>query len=342
MPAPSAGTAVPALERADDARNWFVAHHFTLLAAVRLAEGHGLATVAWQLAWVLTAFLSRGGHWADQLTVHRLALRAATAGADLLGMSYAYRGLSRAYLRLGRPDAAEAALRRALRLAAELGDQSGRARAHHGLSVAAEKRGDLRAALDRSRRSAAIFRAVGNTSARAEVLNGAGWLNLLAGHVPRAVRQIRTALVLLRRFGERHGEASAWDSLGCAYAELGHREAADRCFRHALALFVDLGDRYFQAEALVHRGDNRWDMGDWAAARKHWQRATRIMTELHHPETARVRHRLARTDGDRPARPGGTPGVLADPGARRRRRAVAPRRPHGYVRKPQFSQVVGP
>ncbi|MGY0003078.1 ATP-binding protein [Micromonospora sp. I033] len=328
VPAPAVGTAVPVLGTAEEARNWFVAHHPTLLATVRLAEAQGLATVVWRLAWVLTAFLSRGGHWADQLAVHRVALRAATADADLLGMSYAYRGLSRAYLRLGRPDAAEAVLRRAVRLAAELGDQSGRARAHHGLSVAAERRDDLRVALGCSRRSAAIFGAVGNTSARAEVLNGAGWLNLQAGQVPRAMRQIRTALVLLRRFGERHGEASAWDSLGCAYAERGHREAADHCFRLALALFLDLGDRYFQAEALVHRGDNRWDMGDWAAARKHWQRAMRILTELHHPETVAVRHRLARADGDRPAPPCGTPRTGAGPGSRRdphrRRRAVAP------------------
>ncbi|MET8910348.1 helix-turn-helix domain-containing protein [Micromonospora sp. NPDC004551] len=337
--APAAGTAVLPPATAEDARHWFVAHHPTLLATVRLAEAHGLATVAWQLAWVLTAFLSRGGHWADQLTAHRIALRAATADGDRLGMSYAYRGLSRAYLRLGRPDAAEAALRRALRLAAELGDQSGRARAHHGLSVAAEKRNDLRAALDRSRRSAAIFGAVGNTSARAEVLNGAGWLNLLAGHVPRAMRQIRTALVLLRRFGERHGEASAWDSLGCAYAELGHREAADHCFRHALTLFVDLGDRYFQAEALVHRGDNRWDSGDRAAARRHWQRAAWILAELHHPETARVRHRLARADSDPPCE---VPGAAAGRPADRRRRAVASRRPRGAVRTRRFSPVVWP
>ncbi|MFI7214147.1 ATP-binding protein [Micromonospora maritima] len=343
MPTPAAGTAVSALGSAEDARNWFLAHHATLLAAVRLAGAHGLTTVAWQLAWVLTAFLSRGGHWAEQVAVHRVALRAATADADLLGMSYAYRGLSRAYLRLGRPDAAEAALLRALRLAARLGDQNGRARAHHGLSVAAEKRNDLRVALDRSRRSAAIFRAVGNTSARAEVLNGAGWLNLKAGHVPRAMRQIRTALVLLRRFGERHGEASAWDSLGCAYAELGHREAADHCFRRALALFVDLGDRYFQAEVLVHGGDNRWNMGDWAAARRRWQRAARILTELRHPEVEQVRHRLARAAGDRPGLPR-APGRAPSPGGggrpRRRGHLVVPRHRHGNGRGRRFSPAV--
>ncbi|MFJ8579606.1 ATP-binding protein [Micromonospora sp. NPDC093277] len=330
---PSAGTVVLALAGAEDARNWFVAHHSTLLAMVRLAEVHGLATLAWQLAWALTSFLSRGGHWADQLAVHRVALRAARTDADLLGMSYAYRGMSRAYLRLGQPDAAEDVLLRALSLAAELGDQIGRARVHHGLSVAAEQRDDLRLALDRCRRSAAIFGALGDTCARAEVLNGAGWLNLLAGHVPRAMRQIRTALVLLRRFGERHGEASAWDSLGCAYAALGHREAADNCFRRALDLFLDLDDRYFQAEALVHLGDNRWDTGDWAAARKHWQRATHILTELHHPKTAGVRYRLACADGDRLASLYGLPGVGARRGVRRdlRRRR---RRRRWHLRQP--------
>ncbi|MFI2713356.1 NB-ARC domain-containing protein [Micromonospora sp. NPDC018662] len=292
---PAPGVTVHSLADEEDANAWYRAHRANLVAMVHLTAEHGMAAHAWQLAWAMTTFLSRGGHWTDQLAVNRVALRAARVASDARGMSYALRGLGRAHLRLGDHDAAEASLRRALRLSGRIGDLGGQARAHHGLAYVHQQRHGLPGALYHSRRARRLFLLAGNHSAGAEVLNSSGWYHLLAGNLRQSFRQTRTALILLQRFGERHGEASAWDTLGRLSTHLGDPGQADRCYAHALALFRELGDQFFEAEVLMHRAEDRWAAGDQDAARADWSASARILEGLHHPWAVIVRDRIGRT-----------------------------------------------
>jgi hypothetical protein len=60
-------------------------------------------------------------------------------------------------------------------------------------------------------------------------------------------------------------------------------------------MFRELGDRFNEADVLAHLGDYHRDTGDPAAAIQHWRRALAILDELHHPNAAKVRAKLARS-----------------------------------------------
>src|SRR6266508_2397585 len=62
---PQPGTTPEHLPDHEHALTWFRTEHRVLLATVDLATGTGLDRHTWQLAWTLTTFLNRQGHWHD-------------------------------------------------------------------------------------------------------------------------------------------------------------------------------------------------------------------------------------------------------------------------------------
>jgi DNA-binding SARP family transcriptional activator/DNA-binding XRE family transcriptional regulator len=55
---------------------WFAAEHATLLAVIERTVTAGCDTHTWQLAWAVTTYLDRQGHWHDWAGVQELALMA--------------------------------------------------------------------------------------------------------------------------------------------------------------------------------------------------------------------------------------------------------------------------
>jgi hypothetical protein len=76
---------------------WFNVEHPVLLAAVDRAAATGFDIHTWQLAWILTTFLDRRGHWHDWATTQSAALAAARRLADPITQAYAHRTLARAH-----------------------------------------------------------------------------------------------------------------------------------------------------------------------------------------------------------------------------------------------------
>jgi DNA-binding SARP family transcriptional activator/tetratricopeptide (TPR) repeat protein len=295
LAAPDPAVTVTELPTEGQALHWLVAEHQVLLGAVQQASG-GFDQYAWQLAWTLTTFLDRRGHWHDQATVHSTGLRAAVRLGDRLGEVHAHRGLALAYAHLGRADAAAGELQRALTLFGELGDPIGQADMRLNLAWLYGRQERTAEALDQARQALALFRAAGHRAGQARALNSAGYLNALLGDCDTAVAYCEQALDLLRQLGDRRSCAAPWDSLGYAHHQRGDLTRAVTCYQRALHLFRDVGDRYHEADTLTHLGDAHLAAGRAAAARDAWQQAADILDTLDRPDAEQVRTRLRELD----------------------------------------------
>ncbi|HZM80394.1 MAG TPA: tetratricopeptide repeat protein [Candidatus Limnocylindrales bacterium] len=289
---PIDGVTVADLSDGEEALVWFTVEHPVLLAVLDQAVAAGFDLHAWRLAWTLTQYLDRRGHWQDWADTHRIALEAARRQGDKPGQAYAYRIIARAYGRLGRLDEARENMRQALRLAGEMGDHKGEANAHEGLSWLCELGGDLRAALHHAEQALGLLRIAGERTLLARELNAVGWCHAQLGDHEQALEYCHEALEINQEFGDRAGAAETWDSLGFANRHLGRFEEANGCYQHALDLWRDLGYRLYVAETLRGLGENHAASGAVEATRLAWSEALSIFEELAHPAAAELRARL--------------------------------------------------
>jgi Tfp pilus assembly protein PilF len=271
---------------------WLTAEHPVLLASAGHAAGGGFDGHAWQLAWTLTTFHDRRGHWHDQAASWQSALDAAGRLRDPAAQAYAHRALARAHTRLGRYQRAHTHYRDALDLHHLAGDHAGQAQTHGNIAFLWERQGHPDQALDHARRALTLYRAAGDRRGQATALNAVGWYYALLGDHQQALTHCEQALTHYRQLGDRHGEAATWDSLGYAHHHLGHYPDATDCYQHALDLLRDLGHRYEEADTLTRLGDTHHTAGDPAAARTAWQHALAILTDLDHTDAEAVRAKL--------------------------------------------------
>jgi DNA-binding SARP family transcriptional activator/tetratricopeptide (TPR) repeat protein len=272
---------------------WFEAEHRVLIAAVGLASDAGFDACAWQLPWAMANFLDWHGHWQEWAATQRTALAAATRLGDRTGQALAPRALASACARLGDYDQALIHLAESLGIYRQSGDRAGQARVLQTLSWLSGEQDRPADALGYAQQALALFRAVGDRTGQASALNNAGWYHILLGNPRQARSCCRQALARYRELGDRHGQASSWDSLGYAEHHLSNLSQAAECYDRALVIYRELGNRYYQADTLTHLGDTRHAAGQPQAARDAWLQALSILEDLHHPEAADVRARLA-------------------------------------------------
>lgn len=274
------------------ALSWFTAEHGVLLAAIRWAAAIGFDAHAWRLAWTMTTYLDRQGHWHDQAEVQGAALAAARKLSDLDGQARIHRNLGAAYAKLGRLPTAKGHLRQALGLYRAAGDRTGQAHTHLNLGFVVHRQGRAYDALDHARQALELFQATGHRYGQANALNNVGWYHGLMGNHGEALLSCRRALALHEELGNVSGQAATWDSLGHAQHHLGRHQEAVSSFRRALELTRDLGDLYHQAATLTHLGDTHRAAGDPGAARQVWQESLAILHELGHPDVEQVKSKL--------------------------------------------------
>ncbi|MEU5726122.1 BTAD domain-containing putative transcriptional regulator [Micromonospora sp. NPDC047738] len=291
---PIAGVIREDLAEHEDALAWFAAEHSQLTAAVEQAARTGCDTHAWQLAWSLSPYFQRRGHWRDWATVQQTALDAARRLADPVGRAYAHRGLGAAQMWLGRYDEAQPHLRHAIELYDEVGNYNAQARTQLLRAALYARQERLQEAFDQTREAHDLYVATGNQTGRARTLNNMGWYSIQLGHHQAALAHCRKALTLQEEVGDRIGQANTWDSLGYAHYHLGEHTQAATCYQRAIDLYRELGDQYDQSSALTRLGDVLVASGDGVAARDAWQQALNIFDELGHPDAEQVRAKLVR------------------------------------------------
>ena len=291
---PQAGVRTEPLADYQEALAWLQAEHQVMLTAVTLADRGGHDEHAWQLAWALADFLDWRGHWQDCAATQEIALAACRRLGHLSGQALIHRSLARTCDRLGRYDETAPHLWSALELYNEIGDPLGLAKCHAEMAAALERETRYDDAIGHAEQALQQFRAAGHSAGEASALNSLGWCHAMAGHHTLALEHCQQAVDLQRQIGDRHSEADSWDSIGYAHHHLGQYEEAIACYRRALGFYTEIGYRQFQAETLAHLADTQQASGLAAEARQTWQQALTIMEDLHHPDTERVRAKLAR------------------------------------------------
>ncbi|GAB3982187.1 BTAD domain-containing putative transcriptional regulator [Plantactinospora veratri] len=271
---------------------WFRAEHAGLIAMVELAASTGAHAHTWQLAWTLTEFFDRQGHWHDWARIQRVALRAAIGLPDPIAQAHTHRDLGCAYAQLGRIADAEAQLRTALDRYEQAGDLRQQAYTCHSLGAVLERQGRYQAALDVAQRGLELIEVVGDPSAAAMAIAAIGWYRDHLGQHREAVDDCERALAIQRRIGDRRGQASTWGSLGTAHQHLGRQQQAVRCYRHAIELYQSLGDRYYEARIWIELGEVHQRADNREDARDAWKLALEILDALDHPAAEQIRDRL--------------------------------------------------
>jgi tetratricopeptide (TPR) repeat protein/transcriptional regulator with XRE-family HTH domain len=289
---PSPGTAPERFTRHEQALAWFEAEYHVLLAAMALAFDSGLADHAWQTSLAMSPFQAIRGHNAEWAAIKRMHMAAgvrddaamvASGARDTAGTLGDYQWVPGYYASL-------AGLYR------RLGNRRGQAVCLYGLAAIAEYLGQYAEALSHAQQAASLFRGIGDKTGEAELLNAVGWYHALLGDYRQARGLCRRALALSTRHGSRHLEGNIWNSLGYSEYHAGNLGEAAACHQHALSIFRTVGDRWGEADTLTGLGDIHRAAGELPQAREAWQQALDILDDLQHPDAAKIRAKLARTD----------------------------------------------
>jgi DNA-binding SARP family transcriptional activator/tetratricopeptide (TPR) repeat protein len=289
---PQIGVVAEAVAGPEFARDWLVTEYPVLRASIGHAASNGHDSHTWQLAWTLTDFFERRGHWQHWNWAQGVGLEAAQRLGDERAQAELHRGLGGAFMWQEQFLAAHECFHDALDLFGSLRDEVGRARTHHDLCLLSDRQGDHQDALDHGHRALELYQSIGDKAGYARELNAVGWCYAALGDYQHALDSCQQALALQQELRDHSQEGATWDSLGYAYHHLGRYGEAAGCYRHAIDLSRQLGNRYCEASCLLHLGDTHRAVGIPAEARDVWRRAQVILDEIAHPDAEHARARL--------------------------------------------------
>jgi tetratricopeptide (TPR) repeat protein/transcriptional regulator with XRE-family HTH domain len=292
LPAPQPGITVTELADHGQALVWFTEEHSTIVAAAQHALVQGHLTHAWQLAWALSDFLDRSGHWSEQAEVQRTALAAADRLGDLEAQAHARRGMARACSRLGAYQDTYTHLSAALEALKGLADTAGQAHIHLNFTETLLPEGKPAEALAHAMTALELSTATGDRVSQSTALNGIGWCHALLGDYEQTLAFCGRALDVHVELGARLYEADTLDSLGYAHQHLGHHADAVDCYQRAAAINREFGDRVKLVEALTHLGEAHLAAGEVDAARSAWREALSTLDAIGSPDTGQLRAKL--------------------------------------------------
>jgi tetratricopeptide (TPR) repeat protein len=286
------GAAAARIADSETALAWLTTEYPVLTALITQAHEAGFHTHVWKLAWTVSDFLQRQGHWAEQVTTQLMALDATRRLDDLSAQAHAHRSLGAAYSRLGDFDAASRHLEDSRALFATIGDPAGQARTHRGIAFVSGQRGDFEEALRQCEFALELYQKADDSVGQASAFNDIGYCHALLERYEEALDYCRRALALFREQGNHDGVANTWDSVGYVHHHLGDYVQAVSCYQQAIDSFRGLGDRYNEADSLTHLGDTHEATGDTDAAHAAWEAALVIFEEFKQPAAEKIRAKL--------------------------------------------------
>ena len=199
--------------------------------------------------------------------------------------------------RLGDYRSADEHLREALALFADLGDRATVAQvaARPRYAVRASRAGTTRRLTTPWRRCGCAVRWK-TSAAVAYSENAVGWILAHLGQPDAALWYCRRALEMHTESGSRTGVADTLDSIAYAYGQLGGLRAVHRALR-AGASDVPAARRPRKARptSRLHLGDIQFASGQENAARRSWEQALALLTQVPGADTGEVSGRLRRT-----------------------------------------------
>ncbi|GIM77031.1 SARP family transcriptional regulator [Winogradskya consettensis] len=271
---------------------WFATEYQAAIEAVRLAAETGEHRRSSDLAWTLSTYLSRSGHWNEWYAVHRTGLAAAQQAGDLPAQARSLRDMANACVRLRRYDDARESLLPALAIYEQLGDLDAQGRCFGQLAWIEEREGRYDVALELAQRKLELVTRAGLTGQLAGAYNNLGWAQALAGDFEAAIANCVRGVELFAAQDDKFGETYARDSLAYALQHSGRHAAAIAEHRRVHEMSVELGDRYQQGTTLHRLGDTYAAAGQTDAARDSWRQALTILDEVDLKDASVVREKL--------------------------------------------------
>jgi tetratricopeptide (TPR) repeat protein/transcriptional regulator with XRE-family HTH domain len=282
-PTPAASTrpaAVPALAGPGQALAWARAERDNLLACLDYATATGQYARTVALTGAIASLLRYDGPWAEAVTRHATAVRAAYQAGDRLGQANALNDLGDLGRLTGDYPGAVLDLEEALGIYRDLGNRLGQAHALNNLGTVRRLTGDYPGAARDLEEALGIYRDLGNRLGQANALRGQGDVRRQTGDYPGAVRDQEEALGIYRDLGNRLGQAHALNNLGELRRLTGKYSGAARDQEEALGIYRDLGNRLGQAHALNNLGVVRRLTGDYPGAAGDLEEALGVYREL--------------------------------------------------------------
>jgi len=272
--------AVPVLADPVQALAWVRAERASLLACLDQVTGTGQHARIIALTAGVAALLSHDGPWAEAITRHATALRAARHLGDRPGQAGALTNLADVRRLTGDVSGAARDLEEALGIHRDLGNRLGQANALHSLGHARRLTGDYPGAARDLEEALGIHHDLGDRLGQGSTLTYLGDVRRLTGDVSGAARDLEEALGIHRDLGNRLGQADALTYLGDVRRATGDYPGAARDLEEALGVHRDLGNRLGQANALTCLGRVRRLTGDYPGAARDLQEAMGIYRDI--------------------------------------------------------------
>jgi len=271
----------PDLTDEDTALAWARAERTNLLACLNLAghrRDHGRVVA---LTAAEATLLAHGlGPWAEAVTRHAAAVRAAQQSGDRPGQANALYNLGVMRQRVVDYPGAAQALEEALDIYREQGNRLGEANVLSELGSVRRRVGDYPAAAGALEAALSIYRDLGDRLGQANSLLYLGTVRRLPGDYQGAAGALEAALGLYRELGNQLGQAHALSELGAVRRHTGDYRGAAEAQETALATSRAAGDRNAQASALNNLGIARLGIGDYPAATAALEAALSICRDL--------------------------------------------------------------
>ncbi|WP_020667760.1 AfsR/SARP family transcriptional regulator [Amycolatopsis nigrescens] len=332
------GTPAPPLSDSHEAWSWLETERHNLLAAAAHADSRGWHAYTGYLSTILYRYLDIGGYRDEALTLHTHALTTARDTGDRDLETKALHGLGIVYWRLGRYDQALIHLEEGLELTREVGDRVLERRAVGDVGLVYWRMGQLDQAHVYLKQALTLAKEAGDRDVEGRALDNLGLVCWHAKRYDEGLIYLEEGLALAQRSGHRHIEGYALYGLGLVNGGLGRVEQALTHLEQALALAREAGNRDLESEVLnglgetatssptdalahhqqalaisgvignrheearAHRGiaDAHRKFGRLPAARRHWQHALGLYTDLGVPETEDVRRQLEDCNSQNP------------------------------------------
>jgi LuxR family transcriptional regulator, maltose regulon positive regulatory protein len=272
--------AVPDLNDREEALAWARAERASLTACLDHATATGQHARVIVLTAGLAGLLRRDGPWAEAITRHETAIKAAKRLGDRLGQANALRDLGTVQRLTDDYPAAVQAQEEALDIFRDIGDRPGQATALFELGIARRMTEDYPASVQLLEQALDVFRDIGDRPGQANALSVVGSVRLETCDYPEVVQAQEEALDIFRDIGDRTGQATALCDLGAVRCLTGDYPAAVQAEEEALDIFRDIGPRIGEATALCDLGTVRRLTGDYPASVQLLEQALDIYRDL--------------------------------------------------------------
>ncbi|QKV73233.1 tetratricopeptide repeat protein [Amycolatopsis sp. Hca4] len=287
-------TSPPAFGSGRAALDWLDEQLPNVLAVLEEAAAQRHDEVAWQLCEALWELFLHRKHFPLWLRSHEIGIGAAQRCRNVVAESRLRCQLGRAYLDLGRFEAAEQECGRALELARAAGSRHNESVALDQLGTAAQGRGDVAAAIACYTGSLEIEAELGIDRGVAQRHRRIGEVLAKADRDPEALAHLERARRMFADMGDEKDEAKVLVGLARLDARAGDVPAARRRLERAWAVLSESGSAVYQADVLVGFADVAEHGDDPAAARGHLAEALKLYEQVGGPQVTRVRARLQR------------------------------------------------